>query len=366
MKVLIVYSSAGTGHRRAAEAIYDSLGVRVRQDTRLVDILEFSPRFFKFIYSDGYMILIKYFPFIWSFLYYLTDKRCLSLIFSCVRNLVNYCFARKFYKFLKSNNPEVVVSTHFMPNEIVSDLKIKKELECFLISIITDYTAHSFWISKRVDCYVVALDKIKEILIKKGVNQERIEVLGIPVAKEFINLKNRQEAAKIIGVNPKEFCALLVTGTIGLNILEEIAISLKDEMQVMVICGNNHRLRERLIKLNSANLLAFPVVKNMHDFLAVADIIVTKAGGLTISESLSALRPMFFISKVNGQESENLTTLTSLGCGVYERSLEALAKRIKEVKARPQILFEMKQNLGRIAKPLANEQICKLISNHVR
>lgn len=366
MKVLIIYSSAGTGHRRAAEAIYEYLDEPLQKDSCLVDILSFAPPFFKTLYSDGYTFLIRHMPWLWSFFYWLTDLRLLASFFKLTRKTVNFFFLRRFAKFALQNNPQVVISTHFMPNEIISGLKLKNKLNCFLACVITDYTAHSFWISEAVDKYIVALDEIGSILAKKGIDQEKILVLGIPVDRKFFNLKARAQAAKIIGIDEQKFSALLVTGVIGLDALGKIADILKDGMQVVVICGSNKRLRNSLKKSGSANIFTFGRISNMEDFLAACDIIVTKAGGLTISECLITQTPMFFICKVRGQEAENIKALAALGCAIYEPDLEKLGQVLLSLKRDPENIQKIKANIRRVVKPDANEKIIGLIKGNVR
>ncbi len=366
MKVMIVYSSAGTGHRRAAEAIYEYLDESLKKDSCLVDILKFTPHLFKILYSDGYTFLIKNIPWVWSFLYWLTDKEIFAPVFNLARKSVNFLFLRRFAKFALQEKPQVVISTHFMPNEIISGLKSKNKLDCFLASIITDYTAHSFWISKGVDKYIVSLDTIRDILVKKAVNRENVLTLGIPVDRKFFNLKTRAEAAEIVGIDAQKFSALLVTGVIGLNNLGKVANIIKDEMQVMVICGSNDNLKRNLESSGSANIFTFGLVGNMEDFLGACDVMVTKAGGLTISECLITQTPMFFICKVSGQEAENIKALTSLGCAVYEPDLEKLAKMILAFKRDPERIQKMKSNIRRVAKLDVNDNIIGLIKANVR
>ncbi|MEW6008940.1 MAG: glycosyltransferase [Candidatus Omnitrophota bacterium] len=366
MKVLIVYASAGSGHRRAAEAIYENLDIGLKNDSCLVDILDFTPSFFKLIYSGGYTFLIRQLPSLWSFFCWLTDRRILWPIFSLTRRILNICLAGRFVFFLKENNPRVIVTTHFKPNEILSNLKRKGQLDSYIISVITDYEVHSFWIQKGLDAHIVAIDSAKNDLIKRGIEESKIHVFGIPVPKGFLNLKKRKDAAKIVGVNPDRFCALLISGEIGLNVLARIALTLKDEIQVIVICGRNAKLFNKLKKVNHKNLFIFSLVENMHDYLACADLIITKAGGLTISESLIANLPMFFIPGIGGQEAGNIRVLTELKAAIYEQKIKNLIQKVLETKNNPRELSIMKERVRLISKPASNDMLNSLIKNYAR
>ncbi len=365
MKLLIVHASAGAGHRRAAEAIYESLDSNLKQESSLVDILDFTPSFFKFTYSKGYIFLITRVSWLWSFFYWLTNLKILFKFIKFLRRASNRLSTGKFRAFLIKNRPQVVLSTHFMSSEVLSDLKERGALDTFHISIITDYTLHSFWLNDSVDKFIVGLEFLKDILVEKGIAKEKILDLGIPVDKSFLNLKSRQEAAKIVGVNPNKFTALLVTGAIGLNCLAPIAKALKDNMQTIVICGRNEKLLQDLKEISSENLFLYPLVSNMADFLACSDVIITKAGGLTVTESLVAELPMCFISRIGGQESANVEVFTRLDCAVYDQRQDTLIAKLVEFSKQPKKLSLLKQNLHRYARCDANLKIISLIKEHV-
>lgn len=366
MKVLIVYASAGTGHRRAAEAIFQSLDSQLQHDARLVDILSFSPPFFKRTYAGGYTFLITQLPWIWGFLYWFTNLKILAPCFRLSRRCLNYFNSRRFVAFLEEHNPEVIIATHFKPNTLISDLKRKKRISSFLISVVTDYAVHSFWLAKGVDIFVVPLDSLKITLLRGGIPEDKIKVLGIPVAKEFFNLKPRPEAAQVIGIKPERFTALLVTGAIGFNALHKIARRLKNSMQVIVLCGRNKKLLRYFQNVHSEDIFAFPVVRNIPDFLAASDILITKAGGLTITEALVTEKPLVFMYKIPGQEAANIEALTANGAALYEKNLGRLTKRVIELKENQPLLLKMKKDLARIAKRDVNLQIASLIKNNVR
>lgn len=365
MKLLIVYASAGFGHRKAAEAVYESLDESLKKESCLVDILDFTPRLFKIAYTKGYTFLIRYLPWTWAFFYWLSDLKCLFLLFKLLRRISNYGNTFLFSGFVKRNKPRVILSTHFMPGEVLANLKKRKEIDSFLISILTDYVVHSFWVEDAIDSFIVGHACVKEALIKKGISEAKILDLGIPVGKGFLNLRNARGGLKSEDTSGRDFKVLLVTGSLGLNILGKIAKQLERQMQVIVICGANRRLLQELESLNSKNISAFGLVDNMYAFMDSCDIIITKAGGLTIAESLLAVTPMCFIANIGGQEAGNIKVLTSLGCAIYERNLNKLAEKALELKAAPHRLAIIRENINRVSRPEANSQILSIIRSHV-
>ena len=161
MKILIVYASAGAGHKKCAEALYEALRLTpsAEHDIKLIDSLDYSSHFFKWLYGRQYITLINYLPLIWGFFYYSLDNQRIYKLTNSIRRLINGCALKKFERFLCDYQPDVVIATHFMTNEIVSYLKQKGRLNCRLVTAVTDFKVHSFWIAKEVDTYAVAAEK---------------------------------------------------------------------------------------------------------------------------------------------------------------------------------------------------------------
>jgi processive 1,2-diacylglycerol beta-glucosyltransferase len=353
MKILIVYATAGAGHRKASEAIYKEAKKR-NLDVAIADILDFTHPAIKYLYSEGYLFLIKRAPFIWKLVFSLTDN-LRNYMFNMVSYLFNKYSYAKYLDFLKKEKIDLVISTHFMSSEITG--YVKEKLNIKLVSVVTDFCLHSMWFNPFVDKYCVASDSVRERLISLGAPGEKIEFTGIPIDAVFSENHGRKEMAEKLGVNPDLFTLLIMTGEVGIGPIAEIIGSLKEDAQLLVVCGRNKQLFEELKKIGHRNLKIFGLVNNVYELMSVSDLVVTKPGGLTTSEALSKSLPMIFFSIIPGQESGNARIVQEYGAGIIAQDVYSIKKAALELKNSPEKLREYKANASRISHPDAAARI---------
>lgn len=362
MKVLITYASAGAGHRRAAEAIYDYLkNNRKDLQLELVDILPFASNFFRFCYNSGYPFLVHYATWFWGFFFWLTELR-LTRWFSRKGALIaNYFGCRKFVTYLIKEEFDFIISTHFLNSELAANLKLKNKIQAKLITVITDFGVHPFWVSSGMDLYIVASGLTKDALLNAGVKEDKIKATGIPINSSFIKAQNRGQLADKFGIKPDKFTVLVMTGSFGVGPLEKIAKILSVDAQVLVVCAKNKKLFGRLQKRNLENVKVFEFVNNAEELMAVSDVIITKPGGSSIAELLSIGLLPVFIAAIPGQEQENIRVLAAYGLGFAPKSIKQIKELIIGLKNNPQKLQSLKKNIAAVAKPLACQEIASVI-----
>src|SRR3989338_7582189 len=351
-KVLIVYASAGAGHQKAAEDLYEYLKKsRIDLDVKLIDILDYSNYIVKFSYSNGYIFLITKLPWVWYILYRLSSFFASNYF----RLLSDYLACQPFVDLLKKEKPDVVVSTHFLTSSVLSVFK-KKHPHCAfpLITIITDYTLHPYCIGSGVDVYIASCEYVKDCLLTKGISDDKIKVYGIPVKEKFYLPSERKTAAQKLGVDPAKFTALIMTGAVGIGPIEEIVRALADDVQLLVICGRNQKLFDRLTSLNFTNVKIYPLIDYVDELMSVSDVVLTKAGGLTISESLAKGLPMIFFSSIPGLETANARIVTNYGAGSTIKTIEQIKKSTIALKNK-----SISYNLNALKK---NNTLAKILS----
>lgn len=347
-KVFIVYASAGAGHQKAAEAIYEYLNKTPTDlDLKLIDILDYSNHIVKLSYSRGYTFLITKLPWVWYILYRLSSFFANNYF----RFLFDYLACQPFVDLLKKEKPDVVISTHFLTNSIFGVFKKKYPRHTFCpITIITDYTLHPYWIGEGVDTYIASCDYTKDCLLRKGIIEDKIKVYGIPVKEKFYLPSDRKTAAQKLGVDPVKFTALIMTGAVGIGPIEEIVQALAADVQLLVICGRNQKLFDRLTKLNLANVKIYPLIDYVDELMSVSDVVLTKAGGLTISESLAKGLPMIFFSSIPGLETANARVITNYGASFIAKTVTKIKEKVFFLKNDPAFYQKAGQNLSRIQK----------------
>lgn len=366
-KILIAYANAGAGHKKAALAVQGAFREINRSDieTKVIDTLDYSTPFFKSNYPASYLFMVNKIPYLWGLFYYLLDTR---IFYRCIasygRRLHNSSGFKGLVKFLNEYNPDIVINAHFLGSEVMADMKKKGMLKnTKLVSIITDYMPHSFWVDKMVDYYCVAEEDTKKNLMTRGVSAEKIRVFGIPVDTVFGIKKDRKELSAEIGIDPEKNTVLIGSGGFGVGPIKELVdalMSAEKAQQILVICGNNQKLYKditELAKNADGRVHAYPYVENMDEMMSVADVMITKSGGLTSSEAMAKDLPMIITSAIPGQEARNSDYLVKSGAAVKACTVRKAKEAIEELFKSKEKLESLKNRIGEIKKPNAASDI---------
>jgi processive 1,2-diacylglycerol beta-glucosyltransferase len=232
---------------------------------------------------------------------------------------------------IERERPDVVVCTHAFPSGAMAEYKKLYDDAPPVVGIVTDFAIHAFWIHSNIEGYCVATDAMRDILISRGVEPQRIVVSGIPVDPRFARTAEPIESMRErLGLPRDRHIALIMGGGLGFGPLERILQSLDSvaaPIAAVVIAGRNSRVERRV--LASAQSVAYPVrvlrfVENVYDYLHAADVFVTKPGGLSTAEGLAAEVPMVLCKPIPGQEERNVRVLTDWGAALRVRSLDEL------------------------------------------
>ena len=366
-KILIAYANAGAGHKKAALAVEGAFKEINRGDieTKVIDTLDYSTPFFKAGYPASYLFMVNKIPYIWGLFYYLLDTR---IFYRCIarygRRLHNSLGFQGLVKFLNEYNPDLVINAHFLGSEVMVNMKKKSMLKnTKLISVVTDYMPHSFWVDKTIDYYCVAQEETKKELTKRGVAAEEIKVFGIPVNRAFGIKKDKKQICAKIGIDDKKKTVLIGSGGFGVGPIKELVkglIDVKEAEQILVICGNNQKLYNdinEIIQNDGGRVKAYPYVENMDEMMSVADVIVTKSGGMTSSEAMAEDLPMVITSAIPGQEARNSNYLVNSGVAVKACSVKKTKEVITELFSFAQKLESLKKRIKEIKKPNSSRDI---------
>jgi len=362
MKVLIAYASAGSGHRKAAEALYNYFRKNCPSfNLEIIDVLEKANPLFKNLYSYGYLFLVNHALWLWWLGFWLTYIKRLRPVTKAFSQIINALNEKKLLRFLIQENPDFVISTHFLPSEAVARLKKSKNLDSKLITVITDFGIHPFWVLDSTDIYIVASDFSKEQLLLEGVQEDRIKVLGIPIDEKFLKPYDKETICDKFGIDPNKFTVLIATGSFGIGPIEEIVGLLYKDVQILAVCANNKRLYTKLRNKNYPGVSVFGFIDNIQELMAISDIIITKPGGLTLSESLAMNLFPIFIMAIYGQETENIRILSKYNVGIYAKCTSLVKEKILYFKTHMDKIKSVKENVYKIKKPFAVREICNVV-----
>ncbi len=366
-RILIVYATAGVGHAKAAMAVKKALEeLKPDAEIFLMDSLEYVTGFFRISYLRTYLLLVNRFSDCWGFFYHLINNFYVNILISKIRRYANWLNSRRLAEFLLEFKPDVVVSTHFLASEVISNLKKKGLLKTHLINVLTDYRLHAFWIAPNIDTYVVATEDTKRDLLSWKIEPSKIWVTGIPVAPEFSRTHEDKPALqKRLGLKQGLFTILVVGGGFGMGPMESI-VKVLDELghpvQVMAVCGYNQKLRQRIRTLKNrvqVEVHDLGFVENMHELMEVSDILISKSGGVTVTEALAEKLPMIVVSPIPGQETRNSLFLVRHGAAIQVTGLVHLRAILKLICDDRRQIDRMKENIERIRRPYAAFEIAK-------
>jgi processive 1,2-diacylglycerol beta-glucosyltransferase len=358
MRALIATATAGAGHLQAAAALHEAwLEQHSANAVEVVDVLDFVPRFYRKAYAEGYLEIVKRSPELYGLVFRLSDHPNLMRRLEPLRKVLSRVTARRFVDHVKRFRPDVLFCPHFLPIEMVRDLRRKLGSALpYLVSVVTDFHAHAFWIQEGIDLYCVAAEATKRDLLNAGVPARRIAVTGIPISARFRKRQHPAGLRKQLKLSSGIPTLLLLSGGFGMGpvaqILDEVE-RLRSRVQILVVAGRNKALKKALeVRTHRHPTTVFGFVTNMEELMTVSDLLITKAGGLTTSEALALGKPLLIVDPIPGQETANADFLIKHGAAVQVTDRSRISRTIQRLLASGK-LAKMSAAAKSLGKPRA-------------
>jgi processive 1,2-diacylglycerol beta-glucosyltransferase len=364
-RVLVLSASAGAGHVRAGQALERALVATGRvQEVRHVDILQYTTKLFRRVYAQAYLDLVNRAPELLGWMYDYFDEPGKHARLRLALDKLN---ATRFIRLLERERPDWAVSTHFLPAEIIAWLRSKGRLATRQAIVVTDFDVQGMWLTHHVDRYFVALDETRAHLERLGVPSPSITVSGIPIDPVFAEPKDARAMRTKHGLETDLPTILVSAGGFGVGPVEALVhtlLELRHPVQLVVICGRSAELKSRLDDLAAARppsvtpaLRVVGYTTEMDEYMAAADLLVGKPGGLTSSEALARGLALVIVHPIPGQEERNADHLLEAGAAIRCNNLPALAWKIDRLLDDPARLAAMRANARRLARPHAARDI---------
>jgi processive 1,2-diacylglycerol beta-glucosyltransferase len=367
-RVLLLSATSGAGHVRAAQALEKAFSARGDCVVEHIDALRYVSKLFQRIYDKAYISMVRRAPELMGILYERTDqpwhhpRRRLAL------DRLN---TGPMIRLLKRIQPDLCVATHFLPAEIIAWLIAKRKLRAHNAIVVTDYDVHAMWLCRTVDRYYVAINEAAEYLARIGVPREKLRVTGIPIDPLFSTPVHRPDARKQLGLDATAAVILISAGGYGIGPVEQLVrdlLALQRSWQIVAIAGKSEKTKKRLEEIaretgklpsGSARLCAVGFTTEMDKYMAAADLMVGKAGGLTTSEALARALPMALIEPIPGQEERNADHLLEAGAAIRCNNLPAAAWKIAALLDDSVRLTRMRDAARGLGKPGAAARIAE-------
>ncbi len=364
-RILILTASYGSGHNRVAA----TLAAQFRREGALPRVVDHfydlvHPEFDRLTRNLYYAVLRRT-PVLWGGAYWLGDQLSVS---SPLLLGLNRLGTKKLARLLRTEPPDHVVSVHPTPVASLSEIKRRGLRVPSHTTVFTDFVAHTQWIDPHVDRYCVPAEEIERDLIARGVARERVTVTGIPVAEEFTHPSERAHARLGLGLSPRLPVLLFMDGSGGgFGRLEDAArtvLAMEEPLQAVIVTGREEALEARLRQLaagRESRLKIFGYVDNVRQFMAAADFLVTKAGGLTLGEALAAELPAICFGSLPGQEARNERFAAMAGVALVASSGAQLQRVIGAALRDPVLLRNIRERIKNYRRPQAAAEIVEMV-----
>jgi len=365
-RVLILSASSGAGHVRAAQALEQAWRDRGNCQVEHIDVLNYVSKLFPRVYDDAYIAMVRRAPDLMGLLY---DRMDAPWRHPRRRLALDRLNTQPMIRMLKRVQPDLCIATHFLPAEILAWLIAENKLRARHAIVVTDYDVHAMWLCRTVDCYYVALQESAEYLAGIGVPREKLRVTGIPIDPIFEIPVTRSEAREALGLSPDPRVLLISAGGYGIGPVEQLVkdlLALNRPWQIVAIAGKAERLKSGMEQLSKAagqlpgggdRLIVLGFTKKMDQYMAAADLLIGKSGGLTTSEALARGLPLVLIEPIPGQEERNADHLLEAGVAIRCNNLPAAAWKIAALLGDPTWLQAMRAAATAIARPGAARAI---------
>jgi processive 1,2-diacylglycerol beta-glucosyltransferase len=356
-KIFILYARFGEGHWQAASALRHSFARQGTAEVKLIDLLAESHPFInevsRFVYNKSYNVL----PQVYGWVYEATKGMKSDSMFA---NWLHSFGSLTLQKLVESEQPDAIV--HTFPILVLPFVAQRMGRKIPMFNVVTDFDLHLRWVHPDVDKYYVATEDLSEQLRELGVAPERIQASGIPTRSSLSANEVRASAAYSYGLVPnKPIVLVMAAANATLADTGELCRKLTErcKVQVAIVCGRNRTLEGALTEYFEFNsdVSVLGYVDRMNELMAISTCIITKPGGLTLSEAINSLLPIFLYRPVPGQERNNARYLESKGAAFIGYSSDQLITAIDEVLNNPGRLAEVQLALHELRKNGASDSI---------
>jgi processive 1,2-diacylglycerol beta-glucosyltransferase len=363
VRVLILTASYGSGHNEAAHSLAAGFVARGAAVTVVDHFRELVHPVFERFSRGLYMTLLRRAPLVWGAAYALGDwlSSDSPLAFGATRLGLG-----RLARLLDALAPDAVVSVHATPAAAMSALAAEGRRLPPHTTVVTDFVAHSQWIARGIDHYCVAADEVGHEFVARGIPRERVVVTGVPLRREFESAVDPTAARGALGLRAEAPVVLVMAGShasVGRvpDVMRTLA-RLRGPVQGLVVAGRDAALAERLSALaRGSPVRVLGYVADVRGLMAASDLLVTKAGGMTLAEAMAAELPMLLYGSVPGQERRNERFASRAGVALAARSAGELERLLDRALTEPGLLEHLRDGIRRARRPDATQRIADTV-----
>ena len=370
-KIMLFYGSYGGGHLSAARSIKEYIDANYSDtETCMIDCIEYINKALNRVTTKAYSEMAKNAHWVWKKVYYSAEKGPVAKVSNTTQKLM----AIKLNKLLQNYKPDLIISTHPFSSQMCAILKKKKKINSKIATVITDYAPHGQWLMNPayVDYFFVAHDGMKKDLLSRGIRENQIKVTGIPLSNRFLANYSKEKILSEFNLHQNKKTILFFAGGeqgFGKDKIFNMLKSIIDNfpnLQIIAISGKNEKIKKQFDELVSETnsdetVKVLKYTNKIPELMSVSDLVITKPGGLTTTESLASGLPIIVINPIPGQEEENAKFLEEKGVAVWIKKHDNIEKELYKILNSPEKLQSMKVNARLLAKKNSTKDICEIL-----
>ncbi|WP_088103517.1 MGDG synthase family glycosyltransferase [Halalkalibacter urbisdiaboli] len=358
--ITIFSASIGNGHNEASKALKEQFEKQGASVSVIDTFQSIHPLLHK-MFLEMYLTILRLAPKIWGRLYRYGGEYSWYLIMDHVGSF----FCERLEAIIKKQNTTVMISTHPFVTAFLSKLKQKKQLNIPLYTVITDLGLHPAYIRPEIDGYFTASPHIESFAKKYNIPVAQCYCTGIPIKTVPDVTIPRSEIREALQLDPHKKTLLITGGGLGLSRYVEILHymeQLNQPLQVLCMTGMNQRVAQKITKVKSKHSIeVIPFTEKFTSYLRASDVIISKPGGLTMSEALACETPIIIYDPVPGHEEQNAELLEEFGTAVKVEFAEEMAPVLDRVLVDKHYYQTMVSNAKKLKKPDAAKKISDVI-----
>lgn len=369
MEVLILSCGMGGGHNSAGQAVAEELRRR-GHEVMFLNAYDLKGKKTASVINNLYICIAQRVPRLFGVIYFLGDAYRRLPIPSPVY-WANGKMAKYLEPLLRSHRFDAIVATHTFPAQTLTKMKREGKTLPPTFFVATDYTCTPFEEESDCDYTVIPSPELRDEFCRYGFDGSRILSFGIPVRAEFAAEESRAEARRKLGWEENQFVMLLSGGSIGAGKIAASIAALRpflaedETRRLIVICGNNRRLYERLRKqcAGCGQITVLERTEQMADFMHGCDVFISKPGGLSSTEAAAAGVPLIHISPIPGCETRNFRFFADHGMSIPVRSPRRELRKAVETLCSPAAADAMRQAQRDNLDRFSTARLCDLIEH---
>lgn len=350
-KVLILTAKYGNGHVQVSKTLVKQCKDMGIEEVVVSDLYaESNPVFTEitqYLYLKSFTIGKQFYRMFYYGVDKIYNKKLLTLYFK----LGN----KRLFELIEKEQPDLIINT--FPIIVVPEYRRRTGHIIPTFNVLTDFCLHKIWVHQNIDKYYVASKRVKEKVMSLGIHPASVKVTGIPIRSVFEENLDKNEICRKYGLDPNKKILLVMAGAHGVlkNVKELCESFLEDQdLQTVVVCGNNAVLKENLETItgkNVRNLKLLGYVERVDELFRVASCMVTKPGGITLSEAAAVGVPVILFKPVPGQEKENALFFEENEAAVVVNRSEEVYETVSSLLKDDKKLKRMKRNIKRLHHP---------------